>query len=685
MGWWWLMLLAAEPVPAIAIDSSSVEQAEPVEAPIAEVTVFSDRARVRRRANPSLPPGPRALRLPDLPGAVLLDTLRVSSPARILRVEARRVERSRVSIAQVETLLDQVEALREDLFRLRLDREAIQRELDLLRRAAPVQAAPESVRLGKPAPPLKPESWRIGIDFLDQQKAKDRAQLRTLSESERVLAEKLAAVERQVAAANVGGFSAQRTEAVVALDIEQAGKTEIELEYFVSGASWRPAYEIEYRADKGALALRTGAKVRQASGEDWDSVRLELSTAIPGQGIDLPELLTWTLGEQQDFVPQAVAARSPLVPPRYAPPAASAGAELGRLAARIGELSQQIADLKNSLALAMNTPAEAKPAEQPPAAPRKKTTINFDEDRIDGNLVRPDASYATRRPAPPAAPPPPPANTPMAAPVYEAEVAMSSPSVPSRVAGSIGRAVGSLFSGSPEETVQTPLGLFEPTPDRLAELAADPDLPARLAGGLDYVYTAPARTRVPSDGQELRVPLTVEEAPAALFYATTPALAPAAFLRARLENKSATPILRGAANIYLGRDFAGEAMIETTGPGSVIELPLGADQDIKVLRKVVPATETVGLLSKDDVTVYRVTIEIGNYKKRAIAINVLDQVPKSGQEKIEVKLTAAEPRAEGPDTDGLLRWKLDLPAGKTRTITFAYEIRRPSGWKLHQR
>ena len=33
-----------------------------------------------------------------------------------------------------------------------------------------------------------------------------------------------------------------------------------------------------------------------------------LSTAIPGRGIDAPELLTWTLGERSEFVPQLRAA-----------------------------------------------------------------------------------------------------------------------------------------------------------------------------------------------------------------------------------------------------------------------------------------------------------------------------------------------------------------------------------------
>src|SRR4051794_22396971 len=89
----------AEPVPDVALSPAVAEAAPAVDAPIAEVTVFSDRARIRRRGRlPARAGGagvasPAAvIRLPDLPGAAFLDTVRVvASSGRVLRVEATPV------------------------------------------------------------------------------------------------------------------------------------------------------------------------------------------------------------------------------------------------------------------------------------------------------------------------------------------------------------------------------------------------------------------------------------------------------------------------------------------------------------------------------------------------------------------------------------------------------------------
>ena len=117
----------------------------------------------------------------------------------------------------------------------------------------------------------------------------------------------------------------------------------------------------------------------------------------------------------------------------------------------------------------------------------------------------------------------------------------------------------------------------------------------------------------------------------------------------------------------------------------MIELPLGADEDIRLLHKVVPQTVTEGVISKDEVTTYTTTIEIGNYKKKSITLVVVDQIPKTRNEDIEIEDLKTDPRPEkGPDADGIMHWKLTIPAGKTRTIKFSYKIERPENWQLTQ-
>jgi len=124
----------------------------------------------------------------------------------------------------------------------------------------------------------------------------------------------------------------------------------------------------------------------------------------------------------------------------------------------------------------------------------------------------------------------------------------------------------------------------------------------------------------------------------------------------------------------------------TTGPGGALELPLGADEDIRLTRTVIPATKSQGfVIGEVDVTDYAVKIEVGNYKKTAVTVRLIDQLPLTNVEKIKVELVSSAPQPQTkPDGEGLLHWHVDIPAGATKTVTFTYRITRPKGWRLTQ-
>src|SRR5262249_41665478 len=121
---------------------------------------------------------------------------------------------------------------------------------------------------------------------------------------------------------NQGGFTDRLVQVVAVLEPAGAGAMDVELEYFVPGARGKPAYNLYFSTAKGQLTMEAGAIVGQATGEGWPGAMLLLSTATPGRGIDLPELLTWTLGERSEFVPKLRPRRPPQVEPLLPMPAA---------------------------------------------------------------------------------------------------------------------------------------------------------------------------------------------------------------------------------------------------------------------------------------------------------------------------------------------------------------------------
>lgn len=658
-------------VPKIVSGPSTAAEATSVPAPIAQVTVYSDRARIRRRGTvPTGRVGPRSVRLPDLPGGVLLETLRVTAKgAKVLRVEATPVQRNRRSIKQVEGLLDRVGVLVDERALLMARSNILRWEGGVLDAVHPAALPPEDKR-SKGQRKVSLAGWAQVLDFLDARRLAGEADEAQLAAQIAEIDGRLTLLRETLAGFDSRAFSAQRLQVLVLLDAKTAQPT-LELEYFMTGASWRPTYTVELSGKGRSLTIRSAALVNQATGEDWESVRLALSTAIPGQSIELPELLTWTLGEKRKFTPRPqprTQQQTPVLPRPTAQPTVGDRLRQTELAQMQTRMRSALAGGKGSLGRSALTGSLG--GEQM----HGKREMNREVDRRISDLRRRRARPQSAPPSPPSRPSP--------------QRAMASAPMPSAPMEMEDEAAEGMIFGTRRDSVsglrRTRLDLFEPAPRRRPAM---PNwMPAAAAGGLDYVYEAATRVSVPASPELHHVPLTSKTYPIDAYYEATPALKKTAFLRAKVRNGSKKPLLAGPVDIFVGADFIGQGRLETTGSGGEIEFPLGADEDIRFERRVLPSTETEGVFSKEDVTKYRVQIDVANYKRRRVKVRVTDLVPKSDHQHIEIKTGKMKPAPiEGPDADGLLVFEVDLKPGAKTTIEFEYTIRRPADWQLRQR
>src|SRR5262249_42633188 len=76
----------------------------------------------------------------------------------------------------------------------------------------------------------------------------------------------------------------------VVADVVANGASLLEVEYFVGGTGWQPAYDLHAAKDLSEVELVYRAKVWQQTREDWDDVDINLSTARPQKGARGPEL-----------------------------------------------------------------------------------------------------------------------------------------------------------------------------------------------------------------------------------------------------------------------------------------------------------------------------------------------------------------------------------------------------------
>src|SRR5262249_5734279 len=131
-----------------------------VAAPITQVTVYSDRARVVRTAHVSLS-GRERVEFPLLPDAVDPATIRVEAASTELeRVDIERVDASDFPQAKARELLAALDALDDQLARARGQRAAWEAPLGLLRGLSPALPAGDVLR---PPPRLDATGWGAAL------------------------------------------------------------------------------------------------------------------------------------------------------------------------------------------------------------------------------------------------------------------------------------------------------------------------------------------------------------------------------------------------------------------------------------------------------------------------------------------------------------------------------------------
>ena len=104
-------------------------------------------------------------------------------------------------------------------------------------------------------------------------------------------------------------YSRNTSEIVVSVSADAPTPVELEVNYIVANAGWYPVYDLRAINTKKPLQLGYKANVQQATGEDWKSVRLKLSTANPNLSGLKPELNVWYLNFNEQNLSEVVVTR----------------------------------------------------------------------------------------------------------------------------------------------------------------------------------------------------------------------------------------------------------------------------------------------------------------------------------------------------------------------------------------
>lgn len=200
------------------------------------------------------------------------------------------------------------------------------------------------------------------------------------------------------------------------------------------------------------------------------------------------------------------------------------------------------------------------------------------------------------------------------------------------------------------------------------------------SSGVSTVFGIKLPANIPSDGEAHKVPITTQNFEGALEYVSTPKLSDAAYLKARLTNTSAAPLLGGAVNLFRDDDFVGTSRVNFIASGAKFDFFLGVDDGIKVVRKTLldKSIET-GLIQKRKGTTRKYETTVENFKTQPVKVTIYDQLPVSQDSSIvvsNIKLSPT-PAKEEKDT-GKLTWELSLKPQEKATVTEEFSVEWPT-------
>jgi len=151
----------------------------------------------------------------------------------------------------------------------------------------------------------------------------------------------------------------------------------------------------------------------------------------------------------------------------------------------------------------------------------------------------------------------------------------------------------------------------------------------------------------------------------------------AVFRRATVENESSTPLLAGAANLFVADEFIGRTKLDFTPVKGEVELLLGVEDRITVERELVKRDVDKRLFGDNRRLRYGYKIELKNLLETAVSVELHDHIPVGRHEQIKIKFENAAPEPTEKSDLNLLEWHLTLPAKGETAVTYDYQVEHP--------
>ncbi|WP_165823761.1 DUF4139 domain-containing protein [Pseudochryseolinea flava] len=594
---------------------------------IGQVTVFLQGAQITRQAPLTLKAGVSVVKLSEIAPVIIEQSLRAESSNDAVKILSVSFQ---VNYLQGTTKPERLTLLESERRKLmeRIAEEKSQREVYAEEEAVLKANRSLGGQKGVAVDELKAAAdyFRIRFSEIKQKELQIDRNIRQHNEA-------LGKIEAQIKELSGEAQLKSVGEIFVKLSAKSAVQTTLTLSYLVQNAKWFPSYDIRAKDIKSPVAITYKANISQQSGEDWDNVKLTISSGNPTQAGTKPEIKPWLLGFNNQVSKSAISSLA-----NSDGSHATLGMVRGRLTDDAGQPLPGVNVMIKGTTVGAVTDSEG--------------YYSLMLTRDAQTLVFSFIGYQA-----------------IEQPIGNREVV----NVSMIADQSMLSEVVVMGYGTQKKSMMT---------GAVATVKAEELKQKRIITATPVVrqttveFTLEDKFTIASDG-EFRITDMVEYDLDALYeYYCVPKMDNDAFLVAKVLGWEEYNFLDGEASLFFEGKYIGKSIMDAHNTGDTLTLSLGRDANVVVTREKVKDLSSKQFIGANQKSVFAYDITVRNKKNFPITIVVEDQLPIPNTKEITVD-KIEDSKAEHNEQTGILKWKKEVEPGKSELLKFKYAIRYP--------
>ena len=267
----------------ICFMSINILYAETIKPEISKVIVYHDSAMIKKEAKVILNKAVNEIVITNLPAAMVDESVQVIVKDAVLqdvRLETTYLQKG--DAKRINTVLEKLNAIKDDITGKQNEIASINSVLEYIKKGS---TSPFSIK-------MTAAEMNSILQLIEQYSNQSYIKIAKLQQALQKLNQEKERLEKELAL-----LKANEASKTLKLTVYNTGNNNatVLLQYITGNAGWDMEYDMRTDTEKSTTDITCNALVAQNTGEDWNNVAVELSTAKPFVATQLPQLNPWYL------------------------------------------------------------------------------------------------------------------------------------------------------------------------------------------------------------------------------------------------------------------------------------------------------------------------------------------------------------------------------------------------------